>query len=85
MNKQQPGGVVFRTLVQINAGRSFLANLGGFVCVAFMLGLANIFCRGVLHTDLMFELRLLIVAVALYFFVPPLVLWLWTGRTSDTQ
>ncbi len=33
----------------------------------------------------MFELRLLIVAVALYFFVPPLVLWLWTGRTSDTQ
>ncbi|GAN68211.1 hypothetical protein [Acetobacter orleanensis] len=85
MNKQQPNGVVFRTLAQINAGRSFLANLGGFVCVALMLGLANIFCRSVLHTDLMFELRLLIVAVALYFFVPPLVLWLWTGRTSDTQ
>ncbi|GBQ08075.1 MULTISPECIES: hypothetical protein [Acetobacter] len=85
MNKQQPGGVVFRTLVQINAGRSFLANLGGFACVVLMLGLANIFCRSILHTDLLFELRLLIVAVALYFFVPPLALWLWTGRTSDKQ
>ena len=79
MNKQQPGGVVFRTLVQINAGRSFLANLGGFACVVLMLGLANIFCRSILHTDLLFELRLL------YFFVPPLTLWLWTGRTSDKQ
>lgn len=84
-NQQKPDGVVFRTLVQINAGRSFLANLGGFVCVTLMLGLANIFCHSILHTDLLFELRLLIVAVTLYFFVPPLALWLWTGRTSDKQ
>ncbi|MCX2561017.1 hypothetical protein OQ252_06345 [Acetobacter farinalis] len=84
-NRNKQESAIFRKLVQINAGRSFLANLGGFVCVVIMLGLANVFCHNVLHTDLLFALRLLIVAVALYFFVPPLVLWLWTGRTSDTQ
>ncbi|WP_367159189.1 hypothetical protein ABUE34_07535 [Kozakia baliensis] len=70
---------------QVNDGRSLLVNLGGFICVALMLGLANLICRLFLHTDLSYLLRVLIVAVALYFFVPCLILWLWTGKTTGRK
>ncbi|MCG4256468.1 hypothetical protein [Acetobacter senegalensis] len=81
MNSQNRSGSAFlEKLEQVNDGRSFLANLFGFVCVGCTLGLANLICRFGLHIELTYILRILIVAVAAYFFLPLFILWLWKGR-----
>lgn len=68
---------------QINEGRTLLMNAGVFLCVVAMLGLANLFCRFVLHADLSYLMPWLLGGAVLYVFGPPLVLWLFTGRPSD--
>lgn len=81
MNRQNsPGPAFLETLEQVNGGRSWLANLGAFVCVLAMLGAANLICQYGLHIDLSYVLRILIAGVAAYFFLPLFILWLWRGR-----
>ncbi|MBV1829677.1 hypothetical protein HNW77_01605 [Komagataeibacter sp. AV436] len=67
---------------QINAERTLVMNLCACLCVVLMLGLANLVCRYVLHTDMSFLMPWMLAATALYFFIPALVLWIATGNPS---
>ncbi|PHY93866.1 hypothetical protein CSR02_09245 [Acetobacter pomorum] len=72
--------VFLEKVEQINAGRSIYASAGAFLCVCFMLGLANLICHFGLHIDLAYLVRDLIFIMAFYFFLPPLILWVAKGR-----
>ncbi|WP_239019329.1 MULTISPECIES: hypothetical protein [Novacetimonas] len=67
-------------LQQINDDRSLMVNVGVCFCVIVMMGLGNLFCRFVLHTDMTYLMPWLLAGVVAYFFVPCLVLWIATGR-----
>ncbi|AQU86344.1 hypothetical protein B0W47_01490 [Komagataeibacter nataicola] len=67
---------------QINAERTPVMNLCACLCVVVMLGLANLICHYVLHTDMSFIMPWMLAATALYFFIPALVLWIVTGNPS---
>ncbi|WP_167400146.1 hypothetical protein [Novacetimonas maltaceti] len=47
-----------------------------------MLGLGNLVCRFVLHTDMSYLMPWLLVGVVSYFFLPCLILWIATGKPS---
>lgn len=70
-------------LRQMNAGRGFLANLAGFFIVACMIGLANVVSRQGLGADINWLARIMLILVALYFFVPYLVLLATRGRPDE--
>ncbi|QEE85275.1 hypothetical protein EOV40_005785 [Acetobacter oryzoeni] len=72
--------VFLEKVEQVNAGRSIYASAGAFLCVCFMLGLANLICHFGLHIDLAYLVRDLIFIMAFYFFLPPLILWVGKGR-----
>lgn len=78
---QAPQPAFLRKVEELNGGRSIWANLGAFLCVLGMMGAANYICKFALHADMSYVLRILVVTMACYFFVPPLVLWLWRGRS----
>lgn len=63
--------VFLEKVEQINAGRTIYASAGAFLCVCFMLGLANLICHFGLHIDLAYLVRDLIFIMAFYFFLPP--------------
>ncbi|EHH69502.1 hypothetical protein [Gluconobacter morbifer] len=67
-------GTILEQVRQINDGRGFWGNMGGFFCVICILGLANMLNRSVFHVDVGWLLDELLVLVALYFFVPYLIL-----------
>ncbi|MHC0612494.1 hypothetical protein [Komagataeibacter oboediens] len=71
-------------LREINGGRTLLMNAGAFFCVVAMLGIANLICRFVLHTDVVFLMPWLLAATGLFFFLPALMLWLMTGKPSGS-
>lgn len=82
LQPRTPQPALLRKLEELNNGRSLWANLGAFVCVLGMMGAANYVCRFALQADMSYVLRILVVAVACYFLLPPLILWVWRGRSS---
>lgn len=73
MASQQIDGLLTQ-LRQINGERGFFANVFGLFCVTCLLGLANMFSRSVLHADMGWLLKPLMVVMILYFFLPYLLL-----------
>ncbi|MCX2564506.1 MULTISPECIES: hypothetical protein [Acetobacter] len=80
--KKLSGARVVQILDDMNGGRSFLANIIGFFCVAAMLGLVEMACRFMLNTQLDLILRILLVVLAGYYFLPFLILWVLRGSKS---
>ncbi|POF62201.1 hypothetical protein KMAL_22150 [Novacetimonas maltaceti] len=73
---------MLRKLQELNQDRTLLANAGMCFCVIAMLGLGNLVCRFVLHTDMSYLMPWLLVGVVSYFFLPCLILWIATGKPS---
>ena len=82
MASQQIGGLLAQ-LRLINGERGFFANFFGLFCVACLLGLANMFSRSVLHADMGWLLKPLMVVMILYFFLPYLLLLIIDRRTTN--
>ncbi|NHO33393.1 hypothetical protein [Acetobacter fallax] len=70
---------------QANGGRSLFASAICFCGAMAMLGFANMLCRFGLNIDLTYLLPWMIGGTVLWLFVPPLILWLWTGTPSGKR
>ncbi|QDH25287.1 hypothetical protein D5366_08785 [Neokomagataea tanensis] len=57
-----------------NDGRGLIGNVMGAICVSCAIGLAFMFCRNVIKTDMHSLTRLMLLLTWLYFLVPWLVL-----------
>ncbi|QDH17726.1 hypothetical protein [Swingsia samuiensis] len=75
-----PKTTLLSQMHDINANRTFLANVIGFFCVSCVIGLANMFTSTLLKVDMNWLVRPLIALVAVYFFVPFLFLKLTPKR-----
>ena len=73
---------MLQKLQEINRDRTLLVNAGVCFCVIAMLGLGNLFCSFVLHTDMSYLMPWLLAGVVAYFFLPCLILWIATGKSS---
>lgn len=73
---------MLQKLQEINHDRTPLTNAGVCFCVIAMLGLGNLFCRFVLHTDMSYLMPWLLAGVVSYFFLPSLILWIAKGKSS---
>ncbi|MBS1103608.1 hypothetical protein JK202_11360 [Gluconobacter sp. Dm-62] len=84
MTVPQQSNAFFNQLRQINGERGFLANLGGFFCVSCMMGLGNLFSQSLFHENMAWILGPLMVMIALYFFVPYVILLVTNQRSTES-
>lgn len=80
-----PSARLVRAARSINEGRTPVVNLISFVGAIAMLGFANIGCRYGLHVDMSWMLPWLVVATAIWLFVPAVILWQFTGDPSGRK
>ncbi|AQS90355.1 hypothetical protein HKD28_00060 [Gluconobacter sp. LMG 1744] len=73
----------FQQLREINGDRGFFANLACLFSVICMMGLSNLLSQSLLHQNMNWLLKPLMVVIALYFFVPYFLLRLTKRPSSE--